>query len=69
MRVRLPIGDPPFAVTGVRRGGEGLVVEASSARGSRRPRWDRTTCRSGPGPARAAVVAAGAVALDLARRR
>lgn len=27
MRVRSPIGDLPFTVTGVHRGGEGIVVE------------------------------------------
>ena len=49
MRVRSPIGDLPFTVTGVRRGGEGIVVEGElgawrvAGRGGR-----RATCRCWP---------------------
>ena len=45
MRVRSPIGDLPFTVTGVRRGGAGSWSTESWAPGRRRSRSARVTCR------------------------
>ena len=72
MRGRSPIGDLPFTVTGVRRGGEGLIVDGELGA------WP-SQVEVGPGDVpmlakalRGPLVAAavvGATALILARRR
>ena len=71
MRVRSPIGDLPYTVTGVRRGGAGIVVDGELGAWSSQIEIGPATCRCSPGAAQPLVAAAvlGAAALLLARRR
>jgi hypothetical protein len=72
MRVRSPIGDLPYTVTGVRRGGAGIVVDGELGAWSSQieigPGDVPMLARALRGPLIAAAVV-GAATVLLARRR